>query len=341
LLVFAALRNGVQRWIIAGRLDRRRKKGFSAMQQKSTEVGLQEGYVDVSGARVFYVHAGSGPPMLLIHGLIGSSANWRDTIPALAEHASVYAIDLLNMGRSQRVGGVDPRLRATARRIIAVMDALGLAKADIVAHSHGGAVALMLAALYPKRVRRLILFAPANPYSRSSDPMIRLYSTPWGGLLAWTLPYLPAQMQRVALGKMYGGPDRVMDRCLREIVQCLRSPRTLRHVLCILRCWFAEMAKLGFAIRRIRRKPTLLVWGDSDHTVSLRSGMKLHRKLLASELVVVPGCAHSVFEEMPEKSNSILIDWLVSHPLKLPAASQERPGTAPRSAIVSSAVART
>src|SRR5438309_6978090 len=102
------------------------------MQQESAQIGLQEGFVDVAGTRVFYVHAGNGPPMLLIHGLVGSSANWRDTIPALAQHSSVYAIDLVNMGRSQRIGGLDPRLRATARRIIAVMDALHLAQADVV-----------------------------------------------------------------------------------------------------------------------------------------------------------------------------------------------------------------
>jgi pimeloyl-ACP methyl ester carboxylesterase len=294
------------------------------MQQESAQIGLhevglqelelEEGFVDVAGTRVFYIHAGSGPPVLLIHGLLGSSANWRDVIPALAQHSSVYAIDLLNMGRSQRIGGIDPRLRATARRIIAVMDALHLAQADIVAHSHGGAVALMLAALHPRRVRRLILFAPANPYSRSSDPMIRLYSTPWGGLLAWTLPYLPTRLQRIALGKMYGGTGRVLDRWLDEIVHCLRSPGTLRHVLCILRCWFAEMAKLGFALRRIRRTPVLLVWGDADQTVSFRSGVKLHRKL-HSDLRIVPGGGHSVFEEMPEQSNRIVLDWLARHPL--------------------------
>lgn len=292
------------------------------MQQESTQLGLQEGFVNVAGARVFYVHAGSGPPMLLIHGLVGSSANWRDMIPALAQHASVYAIDLLNMGRSQRVGGVDPRLRPTARRMIAVMDALNLAQADVVAHSHGGAVALMLAALHPKRVRRLILFAPANPFSRSSDPMIRLYSTPWGGLLAWTLPYLPVRWQRIALGKMYGGTDRVLDRCLREIVQCLRNPGTLRHVLCILRCWFAEMGKLGSALRRIRKTPILLVWGDHDCTVSLRSGLKLHRKLHASELVVIPRGGHSLFEETPDQANRVVLDWLARHPL-LPAPRQK------------------
>ena len=288
------------------------------MQQETPQLGHEEGFVDVAGARVRYLHAGSGRPMLLIHGLVGSSANWRNNIDALAQHASVYAIDLVNMGKSQRVGGLDAGLMATANRIVAVMNALALADADIVAHSHGGAVALMLAALHPRRVRRLILFAPANPYSRSSDMMVRVYSTRWGAFLAWMLPYLPAPIQRIALGEMYGGAHRVVDRCLREIVDGLRSPRTLRHVLCIIRSWVAEMAKLKCALRRVRRIPTLLVWGDCDCTVSLSSGIKLRRILRASELIVVPGCGHSVFEETPEVANRIMLEWLARHPLPAP-----------------------
>ena len=291
------------------------------MMQESSQPGYEEAFVDVFGARVYYLHAGSGRPMLLIHGLVGSSANWRTNIDALAQHASVYAIDLVNMGKSQRIGGLDSGLKSTAKRIVAVMDALGLAEADIVAHSHGGAVALMLAALHPRRVRTLILFAPANPYCCSNDPIVRIYSTPWGGLLFWMLPYLPASIQRLALGAMYGGPDRVVDRCLQEIADGLRSPITVRHVLGIIRCWFTERAKLKKALRRVNRIPTLLVWGDRDCTVSLSSAAKLHRKLPGSELIVLPGSGHSVFEEIPEESNRIMLEWLGRHSL---AASRLR-----------------
>jgi 4,5:9,10-diseco-3-hydroxy-5,9,17-trioxoandrosta-1(10),2-diene-4-oate hydrolase len=285
------------------------------MMQEAAPPGCEEAFVDVVGARVCYRHAGSGRPILLIHGLLGSSANWRNNIDALAEHGSVYAIDLVNMGRSARVGGLDAGLRATADRIVAVMDALGLAEADIVAHSHGGAVALMLAALHPRRVCRLILFAPANPYCRSSDLMVRVYSTPWGGLLAWMLPYLPSPIQRVALGEMYGGSDRVADACLQEIVEGLRSPGTLRHILCTIRCWFTDMAKLQRMLRRVKRVPTLLVWGDRDCTVCVSSATKLKRKLRGAELVVVPGGGHSVFEETPAEANRIVGEWLERHSL--------------------------
>jgi 4,5:9,10-diseco-3-hydroxy-5,9,17-trioxoandrosta-1(10),2-diene-4-oate hydrolase len=286
--------------------------------QETPLPGYREGFIDVAGARMHYLHAGSGSPMLLIHGLVGSSTNWRNNIDVLAQHASVYAIDLMNMGKSQRIWELDVGLRATANRIIAIMDALDLAETDIVAHSYGGAVALMLAALHPKRVRRLILFAPANPYCHSSDLMVRIYRTPWGGLLAWMLPYLPAPIQRIAIGEMYGGADRVADSCLRGIVDGLRSPGTLRHVLCIVRCWFAERAKLRSALRGVKRIPMLLVWGDRDCTVSLSSAAKLNRRLHGSELIVLPGGGHAIFEETPAEANRIMLEWLGRHSLPTP-----------------------
>lgn len=283
--------------------------------EKAQEAGYEKAFVEVDGARVHYLHAGSGRPMLLIHGLVGSSRNWRHNIEALAEHASVYAIDLVNMGKSQRVGEVDPGLQAAAKRIIAVMDALELAEADVVAHSHGGAIALMLAALYPRRVKRLILFAPANPYCRSGDPFVRTYSTLWGGFLARLLPYSPTSIQRLVLGEIYGGPDGVVDSCLREVVDGLRNPVTLRHVLRIIRGWFSERDKLKAALGRVKRIPILLVWGARDCTVSVSSAAKLHRKLKNSELAVLPGAGHAVFEERPEFANRLVLEWLDRHPL--------------------------
>jgi pimeloyl-ACP methyl ester carboxylesterase len=279
------------------------------VQLKSVRPQYEGVFVNVHDVSMHYVHTGTGRPMLLIHGLVGSSVNWRNNIPALAQQASVYAIDLINMGKSQRVEGLDTSLEATANRIVAAMDSLQLADVDIVAHSHGGAVALMLAALHPGRVRRLILFAPANPYSISSDLLVRTYSTPWGGFLAWSLPYLPVQIQRIALGQN-GGQGCILDESLKESVDCLRIPTTLRHVLSIIRCWFDEMTKLKAVLPLVAKLPTLLLWGDCDPTIDLTSGSILNRELPSSELVVFRGAGHSVFEELPEESNRVMLEWL-------------------------------
>lgn len=280
------------------------------MQRVKTEPRHEGAYVDVAGTRVHYLHAGSGRPMVLIHGLVGSSANWLRNIQVLAQYASVYVIDLVNMGKSQRVQNLDASLEATADRVAATMEALGIANADVAGHSHGGAVALMLSARHPARVRSLVLFAPANPYSNLSDMLVRLYSTPWGAFAASLVPYFPETIQRVGLERMYGDPSRIPEGSLNHYMSGLRVRGTIPHIMSIVRGWFADMSKLQAALPQLAEVPTLLVWGDRDRAVSLDSGRKLSRELQAAELFVLPGAGHVVFEEFPEESNRIMVQWL-------------------------------
>lgn len=248
--------------------------------------------------------------MLLVHGLVGSSANWHGTIDALAENASVYAIDQLNMGKSQRVAGLDPGLEATADRLAAAMDALRLAQADVVGHSHGGAVAMMLAARHPERVRSLILFAPANPYSHPGDRLVRTFSTRPGRLVARLAPHLPQRLQQIGLDRVYGDPARIPKGCLETYIRDLQVPGTMRHILDIVRGWFADMAKLEAALPQVADIPTLLLWGDRDRAVDPASAMQLQRVMHRSGLRIFPGGGHILFEEFPEESNRLMLEWL-------------------------------
>jgi 4,5:9,10-diseco-3-hydroxy-5,9,17-trioxoandrosta-1(10),2-diene-4-oate hydrolase len=290
----------------------------------TTQPELEDAFVDVLGARVHYVHAGTGRPLLLIHGLTGSTGNWRRNIAAFARDASVYAIDLVNMGRSQRVTGLDAGLAATADRVAACMDALGLAEADIAAHSHGGAIALMFAARHLERVRSLILFAPANPFSNVGDPLVRLYTSAPGRQLARLVPYLPRSIYRIALGRMYGDHARIVDGTLDGYVEGLRVAGTIDHVMAIVHSWFAEMAALRAALPQVAHVPTLLVWGDRDRAVTLASGLKLHHELPESEWIVLPGAGHVAFEELPEEANRIMHDWLSRNYTVRPQAEPSR-----------------
>jgi pimeloyl-ACP methyl ester carboxylesterase len=265
---------------------------------------------DVLGARVHYLHAGSGRPMVLIHGLVGSSLIWRRNVAALAQQAGVYAIDLPNMGKSQRIPDLDATLEATADRVAAFMDAVGIEQADLVGHSHGGAVSLMLAARHPERVRSLILFAPANPYSHFKELLLRLYRTPLGRLVALAAPYVPLRLQLLTLGRMYGDPKRIAKGSLSGYTDGMRVPGTIRHMLNIVRGWSADMAALKAALPRVASVPTLLVWGDRDSTVDPASAMQLQRVLWNSELRIVRGGGHIVCEELPEESDRIMLDWM-------------------------------
>ena len=286
-----------------------------------------DSFVEVAGAGMHVVRAGSGRPLVLMHGIIGSTANWRRTIGALAGDASVYAIDQINMGRSQRVRGLDAGLEATADRVAAAMDGLGLTEADIAGHSHGGAVALMLAARHRERVRSLILFAPANPYSHVGDWLVRAYNTPLGRLLVRTGPYLPRRIQLAGLARMYGDPARIADGSLQNYIVGLRVPGTMQHILAIVRDWFPEMAKLEAALPRVAGVPTLLVWGDRDPAVDPASAVKLQRVLPQAELRIIPGAGHVAFEEMPEEANRIMLEWL-GRDLQRAASIAKRGGSA-------------
>lgn len=270
---------------------------------------LEPDFVTVDGARVHYVRAGSGRPLLLIHGIVGSGMNWRRNIPALAEHTTVYALDLVGMGKSERVPGLAPRLEETARRVLATMDALGVAQADVAAVSHGGAVAMTTAGLAPERVRSLILFAPANPYSTAADWLVRAYSSPLGAAVAPIAPRLPPWVHQIALARMFGDRARIPGGCLEPYREALRVPGTMRHVRGIVRTWFTDMEKLRIMLPQVAKTPTLLLWGDKDRAVSLKSGRRLAREL-GAELIVFPGGGHLVFEEFADEVNGVIVEWL-------------------------------
>ena len=286
---------------------------MECLEQKEIErpeTGHADLFADVQGMRMHYVRAGEGRPLVMIHGLTGSTANWGRNIEALSSRAEVYALDLINMGQSDRQAGLDASLSATADRVAAWMDAVGLDEADIAGHSHGGAVAMMLAARHPDRVRSLMLFAPANPYSRLGDRLVRIYSSLPGRLLARIAPFLPRPIHMIALGRMYGDPSRINPGCLEGYVTGLRIPGTVEHVLAIVESWFGEMDALTEALSDLERTPMLLVWGDRDRAVSLDSGLRLHRELSRSQWIVLRGAGHVPFEEMPEECNRIMMRWL-------------------------------
>jgi pimeloyl-ACP methyl ester carboxylesterase len=272
----------------------------------------EDHFAEVDGLRVHYQRAGSGRPLLLVHGLVGSARNWRQNIQDLSCNATVYAIDLLNMGNSARVLGLDASLESTADYLARWMDAVGLAEADVAGHSHGGSIAMMLAARHPQRVGKLILFAPANPFCERGHQLIAFYNTRPGRWLARLIPALPRFIKATALGRMYGDPSRATLESLEGYTHGLTAPGSVDHVLRIVHGWHADMVQLRAALQQLADKPALLIWGDRDRAVGLSSARQLQQLLTQAELVVIPGVGHIAFEEMPEVCNRTMRDWLTS-----------------------------
>jgi pimeloyl-ACP methyl ester carboxylesterase len=96
----------------------------------------------------------------------------------------------------------------------------------------------------------------------------------------------------------------------------LHIPGTIEHVLNIVRGWSSDMHRLGAVLSNLAEKPTLLIWGDRDRAVGLRSAEPLQQMLHQSSLVVLPGVGHIPFEEMPDACNGAMREWL-SNPAML------------------------
>jgi pimeloyl-ACP methyl ester carboxylesterase len=274
-------------------------------------IQIEKHWVQVAGHQMHCLKAGAGPELILLHGLLGTASTWELTIPGLAAHSTVYAVDALGIGESERIPGIDPSLRAQADRLAEFMDQSGLACADFLATSHGGAVALMLAANYPSRVRNLILHAPANPFSHLADPLIRFYLSGLGTWFANRIAALPEPMQALALGRMYGDPTRLRDGSLGKYIDSLRVPGTVAYVLSMLNRWFDDMGELEIALQRVRQFPALLLWGDRDRAVAVESAKPLKQCFAQAEFAVIPGAGHLPYEECPEAltllTNSFLL----------------------------------
>lgn len=266
---------------------------------------LRSCFAMVDGARVHYWRAGDGPAVVLVHGLVANGLSWEQNVAALANLRTVYALDLPNMGRTERVSGVDAGLAATAAWLARFLDAVGVDEADLVGSSHGGAVCLMLAAADPGRVRSLVLFAPANPFCQLPRPLIRFYNSRLGAVFAGTIPWMPRFAHVIAHRRVYGDPAKVSPAMVAGYVAGLNRA-SIQHLLAIVKTWWEDMDEL--AQRLPVRPAVLLIWGDQDRVVGLASAVRL-REVLAARLEVVQGAGHLPFAEEPEQANRLMREW--------------------------------
>lgn len=257
-----------------------------------------------------HLYAGSGPPLLLVHGLLGYSFSWRFTIPVLSQQATVYAVDLLGMGFSDRPAGLDCSLQASARRLLRFMDAVGVESCNLLGTSQGGAVAMTAASLAPQRVQRLILAAPVNPWSTNGQHLVSLLSRPLVAALFLRLAPLLRPAHGLVLRRLYGDTRRISPGTLEGYSAPFATPGTLEHGLGILRSWRQDLGVLESALPRIAHIPTLLIWGSLDRAVSPASATPLRNCFRRCRVVMLDGVGHLPYEEAPEEFNAAVSEFL-------------------------------
>src|SRR3712207_567959 len=144
---------------------------------------FEEWELDLHGHRAIYRMAGSGPPVVLIHGMLNSSRHWEGVAERLAERYTVIAPDLIGHGDSATPRG-DYSLGAHAATIRDLLAAIGVERASIVGHSLGGGVAMVYFWLFPQRTERLILVSSGGLGDEVS-PMLRGAALPGASALLW------------------------------------------------------------------------------------------------------------------------------------------------------------
>lgn len=255
----------------------------------TAEPKLTDRWQQIQGVTSHYVVGGEGPPTLLLHGWGADISAWGRVIRGfLAEGRRVLAVDFPGFGQSARppepwgVADYTSWLRQ-------VIDATGLLPADIVAHSFGGRVAIMLAATQPQYVRKLALTSAAgirldSPRSKLRAQVVRRAIRL--GRLAFRLPGLDGLRDRVR-EKVYtrlGATDYLNAGALR--------PTFVKVVSQDLREYAGRITA-----------PTLLLWGERDMDTPLAQAAILHAAIAGSRLVVLKGAGHfSYLERYPEWS---------------------------------------
>ena len=257
-----------------------------------------------------YLCGGTGPALVLVHGLLGYSFSWRYVLPVLSEMATVYAVDMLGVGFSDRPPNLDCRFQAHAERLLAFLDCVGITSCDLLGTSHGGAVAMMAAALAPERVQRLILVAPANPWSthgKVGAPF--LTSRPMSWLILRLGPGLEVAHD-LMLRRLYGDRGRIRLGTLAGYSAPLRIPGAFKYWLDVMTTWNRDLDELQSAMPRIANIPTLLLWGGKDRAVDPASAADLRRQFTDCQIEIFDGVGHLPYEEVPERFNSSIMEFL-------------------------------
>jgi pimeloyl-ACP methyl ester carboxylesterase len=288
-------------------------------------------FVRVGKADVAYYEEGNGEPLLLLHGCPFSSYIWRKVIPRLSSHYRCLAPDLLGLGDTETPEGADWSLRAQAAMVVGLLDALGIERAHVVGHDHGGAVAQLLAAEHPERIDRLVL-SNAEAYdnwpSAEERPFVRSTQIPvLGDVVLWAWSRRPLFRLTLKEAKVVHDQKVLSAELLDGYVRANLSDR---HRRAKTRRFLAGQfdpennritTELLGGLRRFDH-PTLLLWAKDDPHFGPEWGERLYNEVTgAVRLDLVPDTGHLLMEEKPERF-AALIDEFLSE--SLPVAQSKK-----------------
>ena len=271
----------------------------------SSSVEAASRTIDAGGIATHYLDAGSGAPVLLLHGSgpgVSARANWQRTIPALARHYRVIAPDLVGFGDTQRPDGIRYSLRTWIDHVRAFLDALGIGATSLVGNSLGGRIGLGLAAEHPERLEKMVLMGA---------PGVGMTLTP--GLRALR-DYQPSEqnMRELLLGCFAVDPAIITDDLVRDRYQASVAPGAFEAYRDMFFSPRHAGGELGITEEEVRAIGTrsLLVHGREDKVVPVEVAWNMVRLLPDCDLAVFARCGHWTQIERADDFNALVTRFL-------------------------------
>ena len=261
----------------------------------------------IHGYRRAFRIAGSGPALLLIHGIGDNSTAWEPVHAQLARRFTVIAPDLLGHGQSDKPRA-DYSVAAYANGMRDLLSVLGIDKVTVVGHSLGGGVAMQFAYQFPQLVDRLVLVG-AGGVTKDVNIALRFAALPVGGeaLALLRLPMVLPALQTVGrlLEAVIGstGPGRDIPNALR-ILADLPEPRASAAFTRTLRAvvdWRGQVVTMLDRCYLTESVPVQLVWGDQDVVIPVSHAHMAHAAMPGSRLEIFAGSGHFPFHDDPAR----------------------------------------
>jgi pimeloyl-ACP methyl ester carboxylesterase len=272
--------------------------------------------VDLHGHRAIYRVAGSGPTVVLIHGMVNSSRHWEAVAERLAGSYRVVAPDLLGHGDSATPRG-DYSLGAHAAGIRDLLTTIGVERATIVGHSLGGGVAMQFFYQFPQRTERLVLVSSGG-LGREVSPLLRGAALPGVGAL------LGVAAHRRVIDAIDGAGGRLRGRgnakgvYLEAVARALRplqEPGARRAFVQTLRAVIDVHGQHISATDRLYLlgdMATLIVWGERDRTIPIEHGRAAAEAIPHCRFETLPRAAHFPHLEDADGLAAVLADFLAT-----------------------------
>jgi pimeloyl-ACP methyl ester carboxylesterase len=253
--------------------------------------------VAARGARIRFVEAGRGAPLLLVHDYLASREAWDDVLPRLAERFHVIAPDLPGFGESEKPppGRYRYDFENFSESLVDLCAAIGLARVSLCGHAMGGAVALTLAAAHPHLVDNLVLVNPLV-YPPRPDALSRIAGVPVLGPLVFKQLFGRALFRSRFLARSRSlapsGPMRRVDRLFELFDAPAAREAAYATMLAML-----DTRPLTASVPRVTAR-TLVAWGRANRTAPVEQGRRLARELGGARFEVFD-CGSSPAEECP------------------------------------------